>query len=291
MKKVILTEEQVRYLMNEDLGIAKEVVKLTNIIEKDIYTLLEKNIKEKKFRVATEMSDLYVDFMFKYFNSTDEFYVWHSKTHRNNGYSFEENTLYLTVLQFGNKIDYYDLTDTIQHECSHYWECKMKNKPISTDRYQDIIKGMSNNNPIVAYLCKILYYCNKNEINSFVNGAYASAMKKKKEYKTYKDFIYDNLISDLYSTLKNSYDNISKYNSQNTLFITACWYLINHNIIKNYENFDKTKKYFQTVSKNGFKYLIRKVGMAYSLYMVKMEEEREKERDWKFKEILRQNGL
>ena len=149
-KNFILTEEQIRYIISEELGIAKEVVNLTNTIETKIVQLMSNNIDRDVFTVKTELSELTVDYLFKVFKSLDEYYDWYNVTRRKNGYSYTENTIYLTVLKVGNYINNEDLVDTIQHECSHYWECKSSGKNIGSNKYQSIIRGIENRNPVIS---------------------------------------------------------------------------------------------------------------------------------------------
>lgn len=280
MKKLILTEEQVKYIINEELGIAMEVSNLTEIIEEKIYNYLIKGVNSFNFDVRTSLSEFNVVFLFKHFKDGIEFKTWLKTNELKNGYSYEENRIYLTLIQIGNNIPSYDLVDTIQHECSHYWECKMKGGPISTDVYQEINKGISNKNIIISNICKMLYYSNKNEINAYVNGSYKTARKKDKIYKDYKEFITDNGVNEMYTILKNSHNTLSKYDEYNSLFIDCIVYLKSHGIINsNYRTIDNVLNYLYKVTEEGYKYFIKKIGMAYALYCQKQEEEKYKKTD------------
>ena len=130
MKKVILTEEQVKHIINEELGIAKEVSNLSEIIEEKIYNYLSKGINSGNFDVKTELSEFNVEFLFKVFRNKDEMYEWFKTNKISSGYSYEENRIYIVLYQLAGVVNYDDFVDTIQHECSHYWECKMKGGPI-----------------------------------------------------------------------------------------------------------------------------------------------------------------
>lgn len=271
MKKIILTEEQVRYIIKEEFGIAKEVSNLSEIIEEKIYTYLNKGINEGCFNIRTELSEFEVEFLFKVFKNKEEAYKWFKTNRRSSGYSYQENKMYIILYQLAGVVNYDDFVDTIQHECSHYWECKMKGEPIYNDYYKEVQDGIENRNLVVSTICKMLYYCNHNEITAFVNGSYKSAIRKNKKYKDYKEFILDNGINEIYTVLKNSHNVLSKYDEYNTLCLTAFFYLINHGIIKDYYTFEDTIDYLMKVTEDGYKYFIKKMGMAYALYCQRQE--------------------
>lgn len=268
MKQKILTEQKINEIIEEELGIANDALELASKIEGEIYRRCETS---NAFTFVVNDS-LTVDFLYKNFDTAEEFSEWYDKTRRKSGYSYSENTMYINLLIIGDQFHYEELTDTIQHECLHYIECLKKGGPISTDKYQSIVNGIDNRNPVISTLCRVLYFANKNEINAYVNGTYASAMKKKKEYPTYKDFVADNSVNDAYTTLKNSGKILEKYNRNNPLFLTAMMYLIARGIIEPC-SLDDAKAHIYKQAATAYKYLIRKIGMAYSLYRSKMEEE------------------
>lgn len=106
MKKLILTEEQVKYIINEELGIAMEVSNLTEIIEEKIYNYLIKGVNSFNFDIRTSSSEFNVVFLFKHFKDGIEFKTWLKTNDLKNGYSYEENRIYLTLIQKGRKIKY-----------------------------------------------------------------------------------------------------------------------------------------------------------------------------------------
>ena len=275
MKKVILTEEQVKHIINEELGIAKEVSNLSEIIEEKIYNYLSKGINSGNFDVKTELSEFNVEFLFKVFRNKDEMYEWFKINKISSGYSYEENKIYIVLYQLAGVVNYDDFVDTIQHECSHYWECKMKGGPIYNNYYQEIQRGMENKNPVVSTICKMLYYCNHNEITAFVNGSYKTAIRKNKKYTNYKEFIMDNGIKEVYTVLKNSHDILSKYDDFNTLCLTAFLYFVSHKIIPSYSTFDEMLNYLYKITEDGYNYFIKKLGMAYALYCKKQEDKKD----------------
>lgn len=282
----ILSEERIKQIITEELGVAQEVVSLANKIYSEICRLLEEGVNKRVFNVKTGKSDVNVDFFSHTFENVDEYYTW-VKNGWPNGYSYKQNTIFLNFISIKNTSSDEDLYDTIQHECEHYWESKNKGAAISTDRYQNIIDGIQNRNPIVNYFCKVFYYCNKHEIDAFVNGAYASAMEKKKKYETYKDFILDNSTRELYFTLKNFRRHLLKYDYNNLLFAAAMGFLSKKKIFYIGNNLEKSLEKLEKYVTKYYNYLIRQIGKVYSLYCIKMKELDDAETRFRANEILR----
>lgn len=81
----------------------------------------------------------------------------------------------------------------------------------------------------------------------------------------------------MYTILKNSHNTLSKYDEYNSLFIDCIVYLKSHGIINsNYRTIDNVLNYLYKVTEEGYKYFIKKIGMAYALYCQKQEEEKYK---------------
>lgn len=287
MRTLILAEEQIKRIISEELGIAKEVTIMANKIYDEIGKLYVRGVNEKVFQLKTEKSDVTVDYISKVFNKSEDYYQWYYDNKRPDGYSYEKNTIFLTFVSIKGVEPNSDMYDTIQHECEHYWECKNKGGAISTDRYQNIIKGIKNNNLIVQYFCKVMYYCNKHEINAFVNGAYASAMKKEKKYESYKDFILDNNVNDLYFTLKNFQKHLLKYDINSSYFGQAMIYLNNNGIFSMGKDINNGIEKLRKQVRKYYTYFIKQIGKVYSLYCIKMKELDDTETRFRANEILR----
>lgn len=285
-----MLEEQIDKVINEELGIADEVVKLTGLIEKQVYSLMEQGVEEKVFNVKTELSDVNVDYVFKEFNSEEELVTWFNQTGRYDGYSFQENTIYLSLYSLNGKFNNMDLNDTIMHECNHYWECKNSGQTQYNDRYAAIARGIGNWNPCISQICEILYYCDKHEINSFVNGTYSTAMKKKKHYESYRQFIADNGINDLYIMLRNAEETIKGFEKDNnTYYFLATFWFVNNGIL-NCETEEVGDKVIE-MAKNAYQYLIARIGKAYALYTARLKDYEEKVKEGKIKLMLQRHGF
>lgn len=280
-----ILEEQIENVINEELGIADEVIKLTNLIEKQVYSLIGQGVNEKTFNVKTELSDVNVDYTFKEFNTKEELVSWFNETRRYDGYSYKENTIYLSIYMLDGKLDKIDLNDTIMHECNHYWECKKSGKDQYNDVYGIITNGISNRNPCISTLCEILYYCDEHEINSFVNGTYSTAMKNKKHYNSYKQFIADNSVNKPYLLLRNAEKTINRYKRENVVYYLLAEFWFVNNGIFDCETNEVGDKII-SITKYAYNYLIKKIGKAFALYTTKLKEYEEKAQEAKIKMML-----
>ena len=280
-----MLEEQIDNIINEELGIADEVVRLASLIERQVYSLIGQGVNEKTFNVKTELSDVNVDYTFKEFNTEEELVSWFKETRRYDGYSYQENTIYLSIYMLGGKLDKINLNDTIMHECNHYWECKKSGKDQYNDVYDIITNGISNWNPCISTMCEILYYCDEHEINSYVNGTYSTAIKKKKHYDGYRQFISDNGINELYSMLKNAEKTINGYKQENsTYYFLAEFWFVNNGIFDCETNEVGDK--IISITKYAYNYLIKRIGKAFALYTAKLKEYEEKAQEAKIKMML-----
>lgn len=259
-----LLKEQIDNVINEELGIADETTNLENIIEQKLADYISKGVYEDNFSVETELSNLNVSFVFKNFDDENEANLWLANERGYDGYSYRDNTIYLSIVGIKGDINFNDLADTIQHECTHYWEMKNMQKDLYNSDYQDVVNGIRNKNPYVSLTYSVIYYSNKNEINAFVNGSFASAMKKKAKYNGYKEFIKDNSISDVYSELYKALKMIKSVDIENDIFFESAAMRIGCD--KYY-----LADFIKSAAEIGMKYLLKQVGKAYSLYVDKMK--------------------
>lgn len=289
-EKTKLLEEQIDNIINEELGIADEVVKLSDLIEKKVYCYLNNGITEKTFNVKTGLSDVNVDFVYKDFKTTEEAMDWINESGRFfDGYSYDTNTIYLSLYFVGGVMNTFDVTDTITHECNHYWECKKAGRTMHTDVYTTIYNGIRNRNPVISTICNLLYYSNRVEINAFVNGTFSTALSKKnKKYANYKEFIKDNGINELYVFLKNSQKTLSKYDTDNPYFFSAAYWLVGNGVL--HCDVNNVLPTLKMITNKSYNYLIKKISKAYALYMAKIKDYEEKVRDAKIKIAMKRFG-
>lgn len=263
MKDCVL-EEKVIQIINEELGIADEVSTLSNIIEKKLMSFINNGVYEQNFIVDTKLSKLNVSYVMKNFDNEMDANMWVAYDRGNDGYSYRDNTIYLSIFSINGDVDYDSLIDTIQHECTHYWEMKNMGRDLYNSDYQTVVDGIRNKNPYVSLTYSVIYYSNKNEINAFVNGSLASSLKKNIQYRNYKEFIEDNSVNEAYSELTDAKRTMSILDvDMDFLFESAAMKI------------GCDKYYLADFIKNaadiGLKYLIRQVGKAYTLYMEKIK--------------------
>lgn len=259
MKNVVL-EDKVNRIINEELGIANEVSNLTNIIENRLMDLIKNNVYEGNFKVETELSSLSVEYVLKDFENEDEANGWIAYERGNDGYSYRNNTIYMSIVSINGNIDYNDLVDTLQHECTHYWEMKNMGRDLYDSNYQDVVNGIRDRNEYVSMTYSVIYYSHKNELDAFVSGSYASAMKKGKQYKNYKEFIIDNGVVEPYNELKDAIDKMSILDIEHDILFEFAANKIGCD--KNY-----LAEFIKNTAELGMEYLLKRVGKAYTLYL------------------------
>ena len=133
-KKIIITEEQLNHIINEALGIAKNVANASKELKKQLFNEIELNGNG-----TFDFLDLKVKYKTFSFNNNEDFYNWYDDNYKEivNGYSFEENTLYLTLIVINGDYNISALNDTIQHELEHYYQCKMAGHGFWTASYNN----------------------------------------------------------------------------------------------------------------------------------------------------------
>lgn len=261
-----MTEEQINRIIDEERGIAREVINLTNEIEQRIQSIEAVPFKE----YLVEINDLSINYMLTSFPTLEKAYDWYSNNKRNDGYSFNEKCLYLTLTFINNECDYSEFRNTIQHEVEHYWQSKNANKCISTNRYSLISREcFYSENPIVRYICSLLYFSYKFEIDAYINGAFNTAVKSDERINDYKEYIQKTGLAHIYDTLKNSFKKLDKYSTENLYFLTSINYLKALNVFpKNYQS-KQIIDFLKKRTSRSFKYLVKQIGKSFSLYSEK----------------------
>ena len=201
MKRIIITEEQFNTLLNEELGIAKNVVIISDKIEKIVYPFLNSNELNHSEQV---LNDLNLVLSKHYFNNINEYSNSYYDNPENfkNGFSKDDNTIYLQFIIIDDALCIDNKENTIQHEVEHYWQCKNKKTPISTNHYQEIVKLIDNNNPYISTIAEIIFLSKKFEIDAEINGVFAE-LKTKDTIKTNSDVLDNTEMGKLYEKLKN----------------------------------------------------------------------------------------
>ena len=162
MKRIFITEQQFNTLLNEELGIAKNVIAISDNIEKIVFPFLDSD--EMKLSES-------------YYKNPEPF---------KNGYSKDDKTIYLPFITIDGILSVDNIENTIQHEVEHYWQCKNKKTPLSTNHYQELVSLIDNNNPYISTIAEIIFLSKKFEIDAEINGAFAE-LKTKTNIKTIND--------------------------------------------------------------------------------------------------------
>lgn len=189
-KKFILTENQLKQLIKEELGISEEVANMAI----SVYEQIENKIKEKEDIETNDYfskwsSSLNFNFFNCKVNCSITYYNYFSKDY----YQFSKITstgwsVYVTDKLFfmgiiipmvsGNIVKD-EVIDIIQHELTHIYEQKMMGKPYSKNSIYSLLKAnMSSNDEIVNKTANLIYGCIKSEQDGFVNGLYAYLMSQ-----------------------------------------------------------------------------------------------------------------
>ena len=264
---MILSELQIKHIIEEERSISREVVQLVNEIEKKIQSINAKPFYTYTFKIK----GILINYMMTSFKTLEEGYEWHLKNNRNDGYSFDEKKLYLTLTFINGVCDYNDLKNTIQHEVEHYWQTKNANKDFSNNRYSTIVREcFYSENPIVKYICTLLYYSYNFEIDANINGAFNVACKSIQKLTDYKTYIENTGLKNIYITLKNSHKNLEKYSMENLYFLSSINYLKSLNVFPKKYQPKEIVNFLKKKTKKSFHYLIKQIGKSFSLYLEKI---------------------
>ena len=267
-KNIIITEEQFKKLLNEELGISKKVINITNEIEKEFYNFLN-NIELNEYSCIIE-DDLKVEFKKLFFNNMDDFYLaYNNNTDLYvNGYSYEDNTIYITILVVNNIVLGDNIFNTIQHEVEHYWQCKNKKGPLATPHYIEVNTLCDSNNKIISIIGNILYYSKRIELDAQINGAF-NEIKNNYNIKTIKDvynnselkYVRNKLLSYRETVLSWDFNSYPIFQAINTINV--------NNKIRKEGNKPYNKKRLINIIDKALDYFHRKTAKMFTLYIEK----------------------
>lgn len=229
-RKFYLTEEKLRTIVQEELGVALKVKEIGTEIYNRIK--LEQNNGDVKVDDNSNLHFIYQD-------------------NYKNGYSKNDNTVYISK-GFNNNDR--ELKNTIFHEVEHYWQTKNANKNFGEDNvYQVCVNGFDDDYYYYSCFCKAYYYCKKFEIDARCNGVYGEYRWKPKYKGNFEDFLKENelgqylIILSRIKKLANTLD----YNDDKVKFSID-------RFIKNTGlKIDNFRKWFQNTSNNAYEYLYR----------------------------------
>ena len=257
---LIISEEKIRKILRtiitEELGIAREVIALTNEVEEKLNNFIK---SDKTTDYIPLKTDLAISLEKHFCNSIAD-YSQKEKSFLNS-YSFDNKELELHVFYINGKPILENIYDSIQHELEHYWQCTKKKGKLSNNQYQKITSYAQNDHDYLMRLVGSILYATKHfEIDAYVNGAYNVARKDKNNFKTKEDFINKtNLIN-----LKTFYNNLKI--AINDLFLTPSLKKIFDEMTSDLDSRKKLNpQSLYKILNRGEAYLDKKINMVFKL--------------------------
>lgn len=270
---MLITEEKINLIIQEELGIAKEVLCVTKDIESVLKTFFKNKLKHAKEQIK---DDLYVDITCYNFDNYGQLNAWLNSNYSKyiNGYSFSKQTIFLTILSVKNMFDTEELLDTIQHEVHHYYQAKKSGKTFSTEKYQNIALYMNSDNEYVKFLTSIHYFKHNFELEAWINGAFNAF--KNKRITTYKDFINNSELFKIDNVLKNAYTFFSNASFNDWEVKQMLVFIKNNTLYKNINDLKFLRKEILKDCKKTYDIFVRKSSRAYALLKQQYEEKLKK---------------
>ncbi|MBR6516922.1 MAG: hypothetical protein IKT40_08830 [Bacilli bacterium] len=264
-----MTEEQVKLILAEELGIAKKVVNLTQEIQNNIFDSLNNNITNDNFLV--DSNNLTISWKVIEFNNESELYSWldNNIDQYINGYSKEKQTIYLTMLSINQTIDIDNLKDTIQHEVHHYYQESKKPKNKNQEAYNEVIKNFNAINPYLMHFARLMYFNNKFEIEAYVNGAYNVSINK--DIESFDDFINSTDLKRIKEILNDGYNFFKNCDFNSYSFASLLVFIKKYNFIKNNGDLKMLRDNILKLYNNLYQYFIKKASRAYALIIKEKE--------------------
>lgn len=260
--KVLITEDGLKEIIKEELGIASEVLELTKKIEQKIDSSIKNGKYSGTFKIKDDLKIRFKYFDFADYESLNDWYRDNFNKVKN-GYSFKSQTIYITILAVNSIFDSYELLDTIQHEVHHYFQAFKSGKTFSSDAYKTIVANLYSKNEYISCLSHVLYLNKKFEIEGFVNGAYNSFQNRK--VTTYKDFIRNTNLSNVDKTLKNAFLFFKNEPFIGNDFNKMLTYIYSNGLYKESKSLKELRQLILKDCKNAYDMFIRKSSRAYAL--------------------------
>lgn len=259
-KKIIITEEQFRQILNEELGIAKVVTDASRELKNELFKRINySNSGEFEFH------DINVKYNVYSFVDDEEFLMWYDTNYDQyvNGYSFVNKTLTLTIIKIGVDYNVASLNDTIQHELEHYYQTKMAGHDFSNDSYNNAYSKLEDYNAYIQNVSIIEYYSSHVEIDAFVNGAYAAAQNM--NILDYESFINHTDLKFVKDKLKNAYTFFEKAEFHGIFFNEMLEFIKRNGYYTNCNDVKKLRKEICQRCQNAYTYFVRKTSRAFAL--------------------------
>lgn len=224
-----IVRECVDNIINEELGIANDVIEKTNEIKNLIYSDSRKVEKIKLDNGVTSVSGVVVTnvfgndmkIMYTIYNYYDYDTYFDKKEYFNPmcGVSCEKNEIYLSILSISGEFQENSFGDSIQHELEHLYQIKKQGKWLfqDNDLYEKASKNLNNElyDGWVSKLSNVIYYSRNEEHDAFVNGLYQQLVNAdafgRYDYiiKTSTPYQISLLLTNLKSEIEDNYNNVN----------------------------------------------------------------------------------
>lgn len=262
MKKVYVTESQFQDILNEELSIAKETVAMSKQI---IDTILEHLEKGERCFLFNTLWNTRVNVIIYQFKNNKELSEWldvdgDSKLY--NGFSFQENTFYIRGVEVNDNIDMDIIENNVYHEVEHFIQSLKKGKPLTGKSYDIIAKHMNNSDIIVSFVCELLYFTTKFELDASVNGFYFDLSKIDLGRVPLADIIPQTECGTLLSNFNDWKTSLNKW-SKTPVINGGRIKLYTLGIVK-YTNIEALKTFLLKRLDKAQSYLLKKMGKVYA---------------------------
>ena len=250
-----MTESQLRYIINEELGIANKVREISN----ELWTKYRK-------RELSGTLNCGLDYEIVFDNSINGSI---------GSYSNEENKIVVKINPYYSENE--DIYNSIFHEIEHYWQTKNANKSFGNNAtYQMAYKILASDGSInlekdktlqiqpdidfdIRMICKIYYFTRKFEIDAYCNGIYGE-FQGKKYYKTINDFMREDCVYGIINEYKTLTTYANNFTTTNKTQNKALNFFVN-NIAK---LGNKPEKLIKSTTINAYNYLMYKLPRIYT---------------------------
>lgn len=220
-KKLIISENQFKELLQEELCISETVANISvsvyNMIEESAKTKTNKETNEYfskwNFPINFDFFGSKIDCSVTCYNYFSKEYFEYSQIISDGWSVYLSNKLFfmgITVPMISGQISKQEVMDTIQHELSHIYEQKMIGKAYSNNDVYSLLKtNMCSLNELTSKTAKLIYGCIKSEQSGFVNGLYSYLMSQPEIFsiETLKKSECWKLYEEMISTYKQFSDN------------------------------------------------------------------------------------
>lgn len=263
VKKIRITESKFQDIINEELSIARETVEMSKNIINTILKHIEQN--ENTF-IFDSLYNTKVDVIIYQFKNNRELSDWLDNNGSNklfNGFSFKENTFYIRGVKVGDDIDMTVIENNVFHEVEHFVQSLKKGKPLTAKGYEMIAKHMNNDDIVVSFVCKLLYFTTKFELDACINGFYSDLNKFDLGRTTLAEILNQTECGMLLYNLNDWENKLNKW-AKTPIINIGRIKLFNLGIVK-YTNIEDLKSHLLKRLYKAQRYLLKRIGKVYAL--------------------------